>query len=340
MIHRYSSRREKLKDSFINEKLKNAVSYDRIAGYFSSSLIEVAGEALGLVRDGVRIICNSDIDISDFQGIKSAIHAQKISWTKNDDVFKNQGVKDRFQRLSEFIISKKIQIKILPDEAFGLVHGKAGVIGYVDGKKTAFIGSVNESYRAWCVNYEILWEDNSDEGIRWVEEEFNALWNHPLSCNLSDFVVDDMSRLSKRIDININDWSKEIEKQPDSAMVELPVNRNSYGLMPHQKYFINLAYKAHKKKGARYILADQVGLGKTVQLAAAAMLMSLYGDKPVLILAPKSLLYQWQTEIKDMLGIPSAVWTSKGWVDENNILYPLSGHENIKKCPRRIGIVS
>jgi hypothetical protein len=41
-----------------------------------------------------------------------------------------------------------------------------------------------------------------------------------------------------------------------------------------------------------------------------------------------------------MLGIPSAVWTSKGWVDENNILYPLSGHENTKKCPRRIGIVS
>ena len=35
-----------------------------------------------------------------------------------------------------------------------------------------------------------------------------------------------------------------------------------------------------------------VGLGKTIQLAMAAMLMALWGDKPVLIIAPKPLLWQ------------------------------------------------
>ena len=45
MIHRYSSRRSPLKD-FLATQLQGACRYDRIAGFFSSSLLEVAGEAL------------------------------------------------------------------------------------------------------------------------------------------------------------------------------------------------------------------------------------------------------------------------------------------------------
>ena len=45
MIHRYSSRRSPLKD-FLATQLQGAHRYDRIAGFFSSSLLEVAGEAL------------------------------------------------------------------------------------------------------------------------------------------------------------------------------------------------------------------------------------------------------------------------------------------------------
>jgi hypothetical protein len=44
MIHRYSSRRSPLKD-FLATRLQGARRYDRIAGFFSSSLLEVAGEA-------------------------------------------------------------------------------------------------------------------------------------------------------------------------------------------------------------------------------------------------------------------------------------------------------
>ena len=49
----------------------------------------------------------------------------------------------------------------MPNDIFGLIHGKAGVITLKDGKKTSFIGSVNETYAAWELNYEILWEDDS-----------------------------------------------------------------------------------------------------------------------------------------------------------------------------------
>ena len=46
MITRHSSRRARLDQAVLNERLVGAVSYDRIAGYFRSSLFEVAGELL------------------------------------------------------------------------------------------------------------------------------------------------------------------------------------------------------------------------------------------------------------------------------------------------------
>ena len=70
------------------------------------------------------------------------------------------------------------------------------------------------------------------------------------------------------------------------------------------------------------------------------MLMALYGDKPILVLAPKPLLWQWQDEMKTLLDMPSAVWTGKAWVDENEIEHPVAGSEGVKRCPRRVGLIS
>jgi hypothetical protein len=65
------------------------------------------------------------------------------------------------------------------------------------------------------------------------------------------------------------------------------------GLWEHQKQFVKLAFDSHLgPHGARLILADQVGLSKTIQLAMAAQLMALSEDRPVLILAPKPLIWQ------------------------------------------------
>ena len=72
----------------------------------------------------------------------------------------------------------------------------------------------------------------------------------------------------------------------------------------------------------------------------AAQLMALAGERPVLILAPKPLIWQWQGELRTLLDMPSAVWDGRDWVDENAIVHPSTGPESIRKCPRRVGIVS
>lgn len=72
MINRYSSRKQKLDESFLNTKLKEAQSYDRIAGYFRASILELTGEALENIEGKVRVVCNSDLDIEDVKTATAA----------------------------------------------------------------------------------------------------------------------------------------------------------------------------------------------------------------------------------------------------------------------------
>ena len=138
-----------------------------------------------------------------------------------------------------------MEVRVLPDSAFGLIHGKAGVLRRADGTATAFLGSVNESASAWKVNYELLWEDDSAETVAWVQEEFDALWTDPRAVDLSccPFIAQDLQRIIKRKVIE----PAELKAIPDptavaaAAAVETPVYRREQGLWPHQKYFARLA---------------------------------------------------------------------------------------------------
>jgi len=344
MIHRYSSRRSPLND-FLATQLHGAHSYDRIAGYFSSSLLEVAGEALEKMTSDsggtcVRVVCNSSLNPLDVQTARAAKWGMHREWCASLPAEIGDPLKNRLQRLYAFLESGILKVKVLPDEAFGLIHGKAGVITRTDGSNVCFIGSANESRTAWVNNYELVWLDESEEGVRWVQEEFDALWSSPQAVDLAEAVIQDVARLIKRVVVpDVATWKKG-ESEPAEPIVELPIYRRENGLWAYQKSFIKLAFDAHKNGGARYLLADQVGLGKTIQLALAAKLMALYGDKPILILVPKPLMMQWQDELWNLLALPSAQWNGRQWIDEQGVTYAEFGPQGIKKCPRRIGIIS
>ena len=339
-LERHSSRRRPLDAGFLTPRLAGARSYDRIAGYFSSSILEVAGEAFEQVRGGVRIVCNSHLSRADVEVAKAAQAAMRREWCESRPEALGDAARPRFRRLYDGLRSGKLAVRVLPDEVFGLIHGKAGVVTLADGRRTSFLGSANESASAFRLNYELVWEDDDPAAVEWVQQEFDALWSSPLAVDLAEFVVADLDRLARREPIgDIERWRE--DPDPASAVVEAPVYRREVGLWEHQKHFVKLAFDAHRgPHGARFVLADQVGLGKTLQLAMAAQLMALVGERPVLVLVPKSLVGQWQGELDTLLGLPSAVWDGRQWVDERGVEHPGGGPESIGRCPRRIGIVS
>ncbi|MBP9867199.1 MAG: DEAD/DEAH box helicase family protein, partial [Candidatus Pacebacteria bacterium] len=337
MINRFSSRREQLNASLLNAKLQGSSQYDRIAGYFSTSIFDISGEAIDLVNGKVRIICNAHLQIDDVRNIKAFEAALRKDWCESQPEKSDIQFPDRLEKLYTLIRSGKLEIRVLPDEVFGFIHGKAGVITYPDGNKTSFLGSMNESQSGWERNYELVWEDSSSEAVAWVQEEFDVLWNSDKARPLIDFIVDDIKRIAERkIVYQIEQISK-----PEETIVESPVYRQQLGLWEHQKQFVDLVYRTQQAGSkARYVLADMVGLGKTIQLGLSAQVLSLHSEKPVLIICPKTLVWQWQDELNVLMGLPSAVWDGKAWVDETGNIFGGKSSFDIKRCPRKIGIIS
>jgi superfamily II DNA or RNA helicase len=332
--------------NLVRDLLRGARAYDRIAGYFSSSILEVAGEELdGLIWSPgsppcIRIVCNSQLDPLDVETAKAAQWAMWQEWCGSLPLL-NDAAKERLRRLHEILRSGRMEVRVLPDEVFGLIHGKAGVVRGPEGGATAFLGSANESKSAWTLNYELVWVDDSPDAVQWVQQEFDALWAHPAARPLAEQVICDIERLSRRTTFaTVKDWAGQKEPEPASPIVELPVYRKENGLWAHQKYFVKLAFEAHREGGARFVLADQVGLGKTVQLGLVAKLIALTGSRPILVIVPKTLMEQWQDELWSLLALPSARWTGRQWVDERGVEHADLGPEDISRCPRRVGIVS
>jgi hypothetical protein len=327
MMHRYSTRREQISETFLNEKLKNAKTYDRIAGYFSSSLLEVAGEAIEKV-DKIRIICNANLEAADVDVAKANVLQQKAFRAEGLEQYSAYGTA-RFVKLYNLLTNGKLEVKVMPNERFGLLHGKAGVITYHDKTQTSFLGSINETYSGWNKNYELMWEDDSKESIDWVQEEFDALWQDHAAVPLSQVVIEEIQRIANRVVIERKTWLE--NPSPASAVIESPVYKKEFGLWSHQKTFVTMVFDDHTKfGGARFVLADQVGLGKTLQLALSAQLIALTGEKPILIIVPKTLCKQWMEEFRTLLDAPCAMWDGTRWIDESGVEYSRKGAIGIK----------
>ncbi|MGB5734175.1 MAG: SNF2-related protein, partial [Thiohalocapsa sp.] len=226
------------------------------------------------------------------------------------------------------------------------VHGKAGVIERSDGRKLGFIGSMNETRHGWQRHYEILWQDDSPEGVAWIEAEFEYLWN--AARPLPEAVCREVARRGRRVELQLPELDSEETLTP-AALIESPLYREGMALQPWQQGFVTECLRHYNDHGqVRLLLADEVGLGKTLSLGTAALTLCLLAEKtrkrrkPIVIFAPATLCEQWQTEMLDKLGIPCARWHSsrKVWLDPEERAISPSGPEHIARCPLRIGIVS
>jgi hypothetical protein len=232
-INRFSSRRERLDHAYLANRLRGAKSYIRIAGYFRSSIFELAGEQIAGIPE-VRIVCNSELDAADITISKHVREtALKQKWNEVSAEVEALLYRDRYRQLHELLTSGRVKIRVVPkDRVF--VHGKAGVIEAADGSKTCFLGSINETKSAFAQNYEILWEDTSPGGVEWVEEEFEALWKD--SFPLPDAIAEEIQRVAERTEVRFAEV-----KPPElagAALAESPIYRGGEQLQPWQRAFV------------------------------------------------------------------------------------------------------
>src|SRR5918911_2128133 len=88
------------------------------------------------------------------------------------------------------------------------------------------------------------------------------------------------------------------------ALVDAQVDLN-----PHQIEAALFAFKSPLSKGA--ILADEVGLGKTIE--AGILLAQKWAERKrrLLVIVPANLRKQWNQELADKFHLPSAILESR-----------------------------
>ncbi len=80
---------------------------------------------------------------------------------------------------------------------------------------------------------------------------------------------------------------------------------------PHQIDAALFAFKSPFNKGV--ILADEVGLGKTIEAGLVLCQYWSTGKKKIIVVCPASLRKQWESEMQDKFGIPSDILDTKNF---------------------------
>ena len=235
----------------------------------------------------------------------------------------------------------------VPDNA--IFHEKAGIIEDSAGSRIAWNGSLNETAAGWQRNWESLHVYTSwgpePERVQSEEESFARLWANRsprlIVLDVPAAVREDLMRFLPKDDelpkrLQPQDVAERPKASPKSAaappppvdlrtqvwrFIEQAPQLQSGGAQvgaataavepwPHQARTFQRLY-AHWPP--RLLIADEVGLGKTIQAGLLLRQAWLAGKaKRVLILAPKAVLKQWQLELREKFNLDWPIYDGKG----------------------------
>jgi superfamily II DNA or RNA helicase len=324
----------------LKEHLKRANEYKRIAGYFRLSIFEIIN-----IKDinnelEMKILCNPELSDNEIDFINSSESKLKLDWLNNRKYLTDE-LKDAMPKLIKYMDNAKynekqrtnirrgrgkkrtpsLEIRVVPNNTAGFLHGKFGLIKGPNNNNNYFIGSVNETLNGWNKNYEtVYFEDNPDHiNFNKMEDEFNYFWDHKDTLKgdlLYNEIIRPLLTSLTQEEIPIKKWRDDKKPQITTILNNIPFFKQGKEFWPHQKKFITDAWEDYIKRGScKFLLADDVGLGKTLQLGFLGQLISLKEDKDMIIFTPKSIQLQWQESLLNDLGINASRWSDNEWTD-------------------------
>lgn len=226
-------------------------------------------------------------------------------------------------------------LPIPADQAQDYYHPKEGVFTDAEGNQVAFSGSVNESLTGWQRNYEqfsvyFSW-DGSRPYLAQVMHRFNSVWEG----REQGWIAFDIPQAARQsllrfvpasapehdplapppVAVTPADWEAQLQRERllFQFIRDIPYFPNATQLgaatcalrpWPHQ---IRVAQQIIETYPRRYLLCDEVGLGKTIEAGLVLRQLVISGRvKRCLLLVPKSVARQWQEELyeKFVLDVP------------------------------------
>jgi len=221
-------------------------------------------------------------------------------------------------------------------------HAKEGVFTDSCGHQVAFTGSVNETPHGWQSNYEqfsvyFSW-DHTRPYLLQVVERIRRLWNGRekgwRAIPISEAVRQKLIRLAPKNPPEVDPLEQEIVRPPESIPMDqreriifaflrdaphlkggevLGIRTAGIQPWPHQE---RVANEIVRRFPERFLLADEVGLGKTIEAGLALRTLVLSGAvRRCLIIVPKGVLRQWQEELYEKFSLNIPAYDGQGFFD-------------------------
>ncbi len=198
----YRTGRDDLRKDFFTRCLADCTTYERAAGYFSSTALLSWADALRIPKrlDELRIklLISPALGRSDLDALRTAIDPQQrvllVQHTADQvvlDVIELLKTTDtatamtlQAQILAWLIANDRLALRFaIPDhiEDAGIFHEKIGIFTYPDGSAVAFSGSANETYSGHTKNYESIdvyrsWIPADEQRVKVKIDQFNEAW--------------------------------------------------------------------------------------------------------------------------------------------------------------------
>ncbi len=264
-----------------------------------------------------------------------------------EDIFS----KKRLEAMAWMLKNDKLEIKVaMPKRTVlglgnGIFHEKTLLFRDSDKCKIEASGSANETKMAYDQNGENLtihmsWKPGAEEYITRAVDSFEVLWrnNHP-EYSVYDLPAAINNKLQEKYYPNTRPELDPVEDPNITKSIDLELCTNllptaklikesgkirslshlGYGpvmLFPHQAHAVNSTLNHYPH---RILLADEVGLGKTLEGGAIIRRLSDSGvAKRIIILTPKNVTKQWLEELYTHFAL-------KFWMLESNPKRLISG---------------
>ncbi|WP_311172664.1 helicase-related protein [Halobellus ordinarius] len=316
-----------LVDEFYVPALERSNRYDRIAGYFDSGSLAAAANGIEtfVENDGtMRLIVGAQLQPKDRPVLEAIADDLKESLEELDD----EDLDLRLQLLAWLLREDRLEIKIaVPQQGdWGIFHPKLGI--FHDGDDwISFEGSINETAGGWTRNYERFkvhrsWENGQSDYVEGDRSSFTRLWN-------DDHEFVDVYDLPEALREEIINWKApdtdteihtvvEQLKEPDGPTaadkgvlladgaqapggLQLAEEASTIEPWPHQRVVSDTTVNTYPNS---FLLCDEVGLGKTIEVGLTLSRLGLTGELDnSLVLAPASLVVQWQEELWEKFNI-------------------------------------
>lgn len=309
---RYLKPKTDIAEEFYNPCMRESVVYNRISGYFSSSIYLLTWNGLReFIQKGgkMKLICSPNISYQDHQSIEKGYRERTVMKEIDKEIellINDEKQKKTFELLATLISLGILEIKISyfqnedgSIDAKRIMHDKIGIFEDEESNTVVFAGSMNETYKGLSKegNMESITVITSSDGDKFSEsitrdkELFDNMWDD----KEPSVKVSDMPTAMRK---KVLQYKRTIKiEELDGFFDEVIPKEKKFPLRKHQKESIENWHK----NGRRGIFQHATGSGKTY--TAINVIDEMLKEVATLVVVPSViLLEQWEEEISKHLG--------------------------------------